>query len=160
MRATPCESVSSKSGDQFDMVLIHEDKCASLIGIEGTVLIMINFGLASNYPSGYRVAQVCVIFVLPNHIRYQKPLAYIEYFLQFTSQWQGGDLYTVNRSFKGGKREVAIISLDSIRCSCHLIPVFGSKVNPLWNSTNILESCSSFFVNPYIDRDLFQMFIG
>ena len=116
--------------------------------------------LTLNKCAGYHVAQVCVIFVLPEHLRYTKPLAYIEYFTEFTTQQQGNDLFKVHRSFKAGKREASIIALDSIRSSCHQIPVFGKNCNVNWTLDNVLELCNSFFLNSYLNKDIFQMIIG
>ena len=110
--------------------------------------------------TGYRVAQVHVIFAMEEHLQWKKPLAYVQYFSPFTEQRPNSDMYVVRRSYRAGKREAAIILLDSIRCSCHLIPVFGSSVDPHWKSSNVLELCDSFFVNPYLNLDTFQMFIG
>ena len=117
--------------------------------------------------SGYRVAQVRLIFTLPVHLNFKKPLAYIEYFTKFSEQRQGSDLYVVRRSYttesgsEGRRREAAVVCLDSIRRSCHLIPEFTSQIrDKTWTSSNILEVCSSFYVNHYISRDMFQMFLG
>ena len=101
-----------------------------------------------------------MIFVLPDHYPYRSPLAYVEYFTPFTKQWQTVDMYCVKRSMVGGERESAVISIESIRCSCHLIPVFGNRVDRSWSSENVLERCDSFYVNSYLDTDTFQMFIG
>ena len=133
--------------------------------------------MVTTYSSGYRVAQVRVIFTLPVHLNFKKPLAYIEYFTKFSEQRHGTDLYVVSRSYTtstsgdtGGhghgstqarKREAAVVCLDSIRRSCHLIPEFTSQIrDKSWNTTNILDVCSSFYVNHYISRDMFQMFLG
>ena len=113
---------------------------------------------------GYCVAQLRAIFTLSPHLKtYQKPVAYIKYFLPFTRQHHGSNLSAVKQSYKANNNcEAAVISLDSIRCSCHLIPNFGSKAraNAEWTSDNILEECNSFFLNPYISREFFQMSLG
>ena len=94
-RASPKEGghVSSK----FNTVLVHEDEQAGLIGIEGVCryqYYLTHCILILN--SGYCIAQVQAFFILPCHIKFNKPLAYIEYFLPFTSQQQGTDLYSVH----------------------------------------------------------------
>ena len=112
---------------------------------------------------GYRVAQVRVIFTLPDRFPYREPLAYIEYFSPFRTQKKFSDLYPVKRSYKGSnrkEREAAVISLDSIRSSCHLIPNFGKSANQDLDYTSVLEECQNFFVNPYLDLDSFQFFLG
>ena len=100
------------------------------------------------------------IFVLPQYFPYRGPLAYIEYFSPFTKQRPNVDMYAVKRSIIGGRRESAVISIESIRCSCHLIPIFGQHTDLSWSADNVLEKCESFFVNSYLDTDTFQFFIG
>ena len=117
-------------------------------------------GLMMELYAGYRVAQVRAIFILPEHYPLRTPLAYIQYFTPFTAQQKNTDLYSVRRSMVGSKRESAVISVESIRCSCHLIPVFGSRINESWTSENVLEMCNSFYVNSYLDVETFQMFVG
>lgn len=160
--ATPNFEDGEKSW--FDTVLIHEDEQAEQIGIEGNVMIFVFefIALTVSYLIGYHVAQVCIIFVLPEHYLYHKPLAYVEYFTAFTTQWQYSDFYFVKWSIKGGsgRREARVVALRSIWCSCHLIPVFGSATNPTWTADNVLEKCPSFYVNSYLDTDTFQIFIG
>ena len=121
------------------------------------------------------MAQVCVIFTLPERFPQREPLAYIEYFTPFGAQQKFSDLYSVKRSYKSSNRsvrEAAVISLESIRCSCHLIPNFGavgatnnndktqSTSSSMDSADNALEKYQSFFVNPYLDVDTFQMFLG
>ena len=100
------------------------------------------------------------IFVLPDHYPYRSPLAYIEYFTPFTTQRPNVDMFLVKRLWVGGKRDCAVISVESIRCSCHLIPVFGKEVILTWMYEDVLERCSTFYVNSYLDADTFQFFIG
>ena len=123
---------------KFDTVLIHETSAALLVGVEGmypfTSIIKSNpHKLISESESGYRIAQVRLIFTLPVHLNFKKPLAYIEYFTKFSEQRKGSDLYAVKWSYtmseSQSKREAAVVCLDSIRRSCHLIPNFLSQGN-------------------------------
>lgn len=113
-----------------------------------------------NESKGYRVAQVRAIFILPEYFPLRVPLAYVEYFTPFTTQRKDNELYAVKRSWKAGRRESAVISIEAIRCSCHLIPIFGGRVDPSWTSDNVLELCDSFYLNSYLDIETFQMIVG
>ena len=42
--------------------------------------------------------------------------------------------------------------VDEIVRSCHLIPKMGPSVDPSWNSANIYELASDFYINTFIDE--------
>ncbi|KAI0072632.1 hypothetical protein K474DRAFT_1726506 [Panus rudis PR-1116 ss-1] len=109
---------------------------------------------------GYRVAQVKVIFTLPEAAipflfnTRQPPtyLAYIEWFTPFRDIDAATGLYKVSRSFKDGRRAAAVVPLINIHCSVHLFPQFGPQVNSDWSSDNVLDLCNRFYVNCFSDR--------
>ncbi|KAG1804353.1 hypothetical protein EV424DRAFT_1330672 [Suillus variegatus] len=111
---------------------------------------------------GYRVAQVRVIFTIPekhhaslfpSHISIPKHLAYVEWFSPFTgTSERNHGMRKVSRSYENGEQLVSIIPVKDIRRSVHLIPKFGRIAPRDWTSSNVLELCRDFFVNPFTDR--------
>ncbi|KAG1907987.1 uncharacterized protein F5891DRAFT_1220716, partial [Suillus fuscotomentosus] len=111
---------------------------------------------------GYRVAQVRVIFsipekhhtsLFPSHILIPKHLAYVEWFSPFTgTSERNHGMHKVSRSYENGEQLVSIISVKDIRRSVHLIPKFGRSAPRDWTSSNVLELCRDFFVSPFTDR--------
>src|SRR5258708_24410853 len=67
-------------------------------------------------------------------------------------------MYKVSRSFLNGQRNAGIISVDSIICSVHLFPRFGSAFPREWNSFTVLDKCNSFYINPFTDMYSYLMF--
>ena len=41
----------------------------------------------------------------------------------------------------------SIIPLADIRQSCMLFPAFGATCNDSWTADNVLDTCTSFYVN-------------
>ncbi|KAH9997085.1 hypothetical protein BJV77DRAFT_1059191 [Russula vinacea] len=115
----------------------------------------------------YRVAQVRVVFQIPSksiqHVFQDaassdlpKHLAYVEWFTPFSARPNPNHLmYRVSRSTRHGQRLASIIPVESFQWSVHLIPVFGRTAPREWTSFSVLEQCSSFYVNPFSDRDSF-----
>jgi hypothetical protein len=111
---------------------------------------------------GHCVAQVRVIFSIPKLVRDtlfpadrqpEQHLAYVEWFKPFSSVPTSDHMmYKVSRSIKDGDRIASIIPISSIRCSIHLFPKFGPVAPRTWTSSNVLEECSTFFVNSFADR--------
>ncbi|KAH7904086.1 hypothetical protein BJ138DRAFT_1019618, partial [Hygrophoropsis aurantiaca] len=50
------------------------------------------------------------------------------------------------------ERQVSVVPVASLRRSIHLIPKFGPIAPREWTSSNVLEQCSTFFVNCFTDR--------
>jgi hypothetical protein len=87
------------------------------------------------------------------------PLAYIEW---YSKQKPEADKYTGMYSVKStrnleGVPLGAIIPVSEIRQSCMLIPKYENLENESeWTSTNILDKCSSFFINNWQHKYAYQ----
>jgi hypothetical protein len=112
----------------------------------------------SNPAPGLRVAQVRLVFTLPEHLRIaneSSQLAYIEWFTMFRAPDTDLNIYSVSRSTVDRKPRAEIVPLESIVSSCHLIPKFGTKIPSSWTAENVLQVCRSFFLNRWIDLRMF-----
>jgi hypothetical protein len=49
--------------------------------------------------------------------------------------------------------------MDKILGSVHLLPRFGAGVAQEWNSSNVLEHCNVFYINPFADIDSYLRFM-
>lgn len=105
------------------------------------------------------MAQVRVIFILPDHLRGRdlpKYHAYVEWFNPLRTPDPDSLLHSVTRSYQHGRPLAEIIPLTDIVSSCHLIPKFGTNFHPArWNNVEILDNWKSFTLNKYIDLGTF-----
>ena len=86
-------------------------------------------------------------------------LAYVEWFSPLSAMCDANHLmYKVTRSTRNGFQSGAIVPVDSILCSVHLLPQFGPIVPQNWNTFSVLEQCDTFFVNPFVDRYNYMIF--
>ncbi|KAF8506129.1 hypothetical protein JB92DRAFT_2737015 [Gautieria morchelliformis] len=125
--------------EHFDTVLIHYGTNAQETGA-----------------LGYRVGRVRMIFRLPSHIEYPHPLVYVEWYTEFRQPSTGVDMYTVSPT--QGKGHAAVVSVQSIRRSCHLIPRFGEKIDRTMTTENSLERSKQFYVSEFTDLYTYQFF--
>ena len=104
---------------------------------------------------GYRVGQVRVIFTLPGNA--DEHLAYVEWFSKFSAPDPDHGMLRLNRTLEGEGRVASVVSVSSIRRSVHLFPKFGPKVPEHWTSANVLEKCTTFYLNPFSDRHMYYI---
>jgi len=106
---------------------------------------------------GYRVGQIRVVFSLPEDGTQAPPerLTYVEWFSKFTSPESDHGMHKLKRSVESGDRVASIIPISSIRRSVHLFPKFDKVVPEGWTSDNVLEKCSTFYLNPFTDRNMY-----
>ncbi|KAI0673079.1 hypothetical protein C8Q78DRAFT_970055 [Trametes maxima] len=117
---------------------------------------------------GYRVGRVRLIFQLPYkaakklfpHTVPPAHLAYIEWFTAFTQPHEHHGLYKVSRCRgRNGERLASVIELRHIRRSCHLLPDFGGPAPRDWSSSNVLDKCDNFWVNPFSDMHMYMTLV-
>ncbi|KAH9021901.1 hypothetical protein EDB85DRAFT_2075518 [Lactarius pseudohatsudake] len=114
-----------------------------------------------------RVGQVRMIFSLPESEcarlflpgqSIPKYLAYVEWFTSFSREPEhNSGLYKISRCFlPDGTKPASIIPVINIFRSVHLYPKFGRVVPASWTSSNVLEMCKTFYLNPFTDRHLYR----
>ncbi|KAJ7844284.1 hypothetical protein B0H13DRAFT_2411826 [Mycena leptocephala] len=138
--AIPPKSRHAGSPAVFDTALVIEDPSQYI---------------PSSGIAGLRPVQVRVIFKLPPQFgSYLHPLAYIEWFTPLNRPDPTSAMFTTHRS-RAHMRNAAVISVEHIVRSCHLMGKCGAKIDRKWTSSNVLEEAPMFYVNPYIFVDTF-----
>ncbi|KAJ7576496.1 hypothetical protein C8J56DRAFT_1007498 [Mycena floridula] len=112
-------------------------------------------------PSEHFVARVRVIFKLPAvYGSFDEPLAFVEWFTPLRVIHQSTSMYQIKPATLAGQLRRSIIPVSLILRSCHLVPVFGSRVDRTWTKQNILDVCPSFLLNSYLRHLDFIMLAG
>ncbi|KAF8263176.1 hypothetical protein EI94DRAFT_1878699 [Lactarius quietus] len=118
---------------------------------------------------GHRIAQVRVVFQIPNKVilnvfpssdtTIPSHLTYVEWFSPLSSTPDENSLlYRVSRLIHRGCWCSAIIPVERIMCSIHLLPHFGPAAPRDWKSFSVLDKCNTFYVNPFSDRHNYLLF--
>ncbi|KAJ7803739.1 hypothetical protein B0H13DRAFT_2492976 [Mycena leptocephala] len=132
--AIPPKSRHAGSPAVFDTALVIEDPSQYI---------------PSSGIAGLRPVQVRVIFKLPPQFgSYLHPLAYIEWFTPLNRPDPTSAMFTTHRSTRAHRRNAAVISVEHIVRSCHLMGKCGAKIDRKWMSSNVLEEAPMFYVNP------------
>jgi hypothetical protein len=115
--------------------------------------------LTFDVSEGYRVGQVCVVFTLPENKNGgpSERLAYVEWFSKFSTPDPDHQMYKISRSLENGGPVASIVPVSTIRRSIHLFPKFGPAVPNHWTSDNVLQKCSTFYLNPFTDRHMYYI---
>lgn len=126
------------------------------------------FNLCLKEVSGLRVAQLRVVFQVPeiavSGLFTQSPpptyLAYVEWFTPFPPEPEPNHLmYRISRSYKSRRRFASVVPITAIKRSVHLFPQFGPTIPRHWRATTVLEDCRTFYVNPFIDKEMYKALI-
>ncbi|KAH9061973.1 hypothetical protein EDB87DRAFT_391109 [Lactarius vividus] len=116
---------------------------------------------------GNRIAQVRVVFRLPDKVipnlfpssdtTIPSYLAYVEWFSPLSATPDNNNLmYKVSRLIHQDRRRAAIVPIEGILCSVHLLSHLTGPVGPHnCNSFSVLDRCSTFYVNPFSDRHIY-----
>lgn len=116
---------------------------------------------------GHRIAQLRAVFQIPKKVADSiflgtsapAHLVYAEWFSPLSARRDTNHLmYKVTRLTHCGRRRAAVIPVESIIGSVHLLPQFGPITTPSWNSFSVLDQCNSFYVNPFSDRHNYLIF--
>lgn len=113
--------------------------------------------------TGLRVARVRAIFNLPPEcnptaLGVADPLAYVEWFTPFHAVDQPTGMYIVSHSTRQHRRYTSVIRVTDIVRTVHLIPYAGRHIDRSWTSSNVLDRCSRFLVNPYLRHHDFVLY--
>ncbi|KAI0346082.1 hypothetical protein BDW22DRAFT_1460424 [Trametopsis cervina] len=164
----PMTQVSKSS--TWDVIRAHPAKPISIGSAKSatpmdcsTVLARERSSTDHTASNGLTVGRVRAIFRLPKdlcqHARLpDHPLAYIEWFTGFQKYDADLGLFSVAPSRRNHHRRASIISITNIERTCHLIPQWGQVMDTSWTSSNVLDRCSSFYVNPYLRHSDFVIF--
>lgn len=99
------------------------------------------------------------MFRISQRIPVPEVLAYVEWFSLFRAGPEANNgLYKVTRSTQGNTRLASIVPISNIVQSIHLIPLVGRAIPPDWNSSTILDECSTFLVNSFSDIRTYCLF--
>ncbi|KAJ3499342.1 hypothetical protein NMY22_g19521 [Coprinellus aureogranulatus] len=134
---------------RFDTVLVNEGS-GNEIGTRGRCVgrVRVIFGL----PDSLRKSEFRNPESIPTH------LAYIEWFTTFTNRPERshGMFKISKRLANDGTPLAEVIPLAYIYRSVHLFPKFGPVAPSSWTSSNVLDQCSTFYLNPFTDRHLYS----
>lgn len=86
----------------------------------------------------------------------KEPLAYVEWYQSFRHEPDSvTGMFIVK---KGHSADFSIIPVSSIRQVCMLIPRFRDNSNwkKEWNSSNVLDNCSNFYLNNWQSNYAYQ----
>lgn len=157
VRAIP---VSRKSAQpRFDNVLVLDTDEAESTAVQGKILSFIS-SVSHITVLGCRVGRLRVIFRLPTTVvsagfPTQAPqgwpkevLAYVTWYTRFPNTPDDATLmYRIEPAVDSmNVPQGSVVFLSDIRQSCMLVPS-KSTWDSSWSSVNILDKCSSFFVN-------------
>lgn len=151
---------------------------ANILASKVRIYEYISFGNAHKDPRlwsahcqlGYRVAQVRAIISLPKrkaaslfrpNRSIPQYLAYVEWFVWMDRAPRDDlSLYRLKRSLDtNGNRLASVIPIQNIRRSVHLYPAFGPAMPAHWTSSNVLDQCSTFYLNPMSDRHAYHTLV-
>ncbi|KAH9037406.1 hypothetical protein EDB83DRAFT_2648142 [Lactarius deliciosus] len=87
-------------------------------------------------------------------------LAYVEWFSPPSAPGTSHNMCRVSRHYRNGRRSASVVPLTDICRSVQLFPVFGPIAPRQWKGSTVLEECNNFYVNPFLDRHMYQNFSG
>lgn len=108
--------------------------------------------------TGLRVAQVRALFDLPPQFGViASPLAYVEWFTPLGVPDHVTGMYVVRRSTRRREPNTELVMVDRLVRGCHLIGKAGRVMDRTWTSENVLQKATNFWVNNYINHDMFMI---
>jgi hypothetical protein len=160
---------------RFDTALVNEggvrddgtEGGGSNDGTKGMSIVCSSTKITNTFQfEGYSVVRVKVIFSIPKrfHAHLFKPeidvpnhLAYVEWYSPLGTQDPNHRMFKISPlKDSDGTGICSVVSLSDVQRSVHLIPRFGPVAPVNWMSNNVLDECTTFFLNDFTDRDLFR----
>ena len=156
---------------RFDTALVNEggrsDDGIKGMSISGYCLFWHEIHQQHFSSKGYGVVRVKVIFSIPTRfhahlfkrpeIDVPKHLAYVEWYSPLETQDPNHRMFKITPlKDSDGTRICSVIPLTDVQRSVHLIPRFGPVAPVNWKSGNVLDQCTTFFLNDFTDRHLFR----
>ncbi|EIW52175.1 uncharacterized protein TRAVEDRAFT_155978 [Trametes versicolor FP-101664 SS1] len=106
---------------------------------------------------GLRAGRIRAIFRLPEWLKYDSPLMYVEWFRPFRNPDPVTGMPSTSRSTRAGKRNATVVEASDLLRPCHLIPKFGQDVlNADWAAPDLLDEPITFCFNRYLDYHTFD----
>ena len=118
--------------------------------------------------SRFAVVQIWLVFqlsesaassvFLPSHLA-PSHLVYVEWFSAPSAPNPSHEMSQVSRSYRShGCRSASIIPLSEVCQSVQLFLIFGPVTPKEWRSSTVLEECQNFYINPFLDKRMYQDF--
>ena len=156
---------------QFDTAIIQFRDASDDLDLKGMYwFILPLFHLFISY-LGLCVGRIRCIFSLPPlavELWFpagnfpHKHLAYVEWFTPFSQAQKdpNSKLFKISQLMGHGERHVSVIPISLIWCSVQLFPKFGPQAPVSWQSSNVLENATTFYVNTFSDRFFTHIFFN
>jgi hypothetical protein len=110
---------------------------------------------------GLFAARVRTIFALPvEYGRFPVPLAYVEWYRPLTQFDTDLGMYKIAPASHHGRKRASIIPVTHISRSCHLVPRFPHSIDHTLTTDDVLDRCTSFYLNCYLRHIDFVLFRG
>ena len=115
---------------------------------------------------GMRIAQVRLVFTIPDRYlnllfpgmgpaeRPPRHLAYVEWFTKFNTSPDPDSQLLVHKvawAKQNSMRIASVVPVYTLQRSVHLIPKWGGPVPLHWTSENVLDECTTFYMNSFKD---------
>lgn len=157
------QKIHGRHKPYFSTVVIDEQKGRQAgNGIKGEYQVM---NLTKDHvltlcSEAFRCAIVRAIMRIPGPPgEEERVVAFVDWFSRFPTQpHETSQMYRVKKAYQtGGQvRESCAVNIKAIQRPVHLIPEFGRSVPIRWRSWSVLEQVEAFFVNCFIDQDMYQ----
>ena len=116
---------------------------------------------------GYSIVRERVIFSIPEkhyslmfkpHVSIPLHLAYVECYTALSRTDPNHGMFKISpKKDNNGDHVCSIVPIGNLQRSVHLLPKFGPVAPPEWTSSNVLDTCQTFFVNSLTDRHLYRI---
>ena len=131
--------------------------------VEGTVELRVRFVViyvpkvfpVAENNLGYSIVCVRIIFSIPEkhhslmfkpHVSILLHLAYVEWYTALSQTDPNHGMFKISlKKDNNGDHVCSIVPISNLQCSMHLLLKFGPVAPPEWTSSNVLDTCQTFF---------------